>query len=147
MTATTWKARSREECSTTQALSAPLLRLINAGLQVSRSVAGRSSSKSSGAVCDVDAVSRNAGLRPMREGAGEEPYDGRGHTDYALLAHPYSYSAEDVHAASVDDLRRDTRTHSEGMGSVLHYQGDLEEVFLHFRHSGMWKGIICNLRY
>ena len=47
-----------------------------------------------------------------------------------------------VHAASVDDLRRDTRSHSEGMGSVLHYQGDLEEVFLHFDVAGS-RGVLA----
>ena len=78
----------------------------------------------------------------MGEGAGEEPYDGGGHTDHALLAHPCGHSAEDVHAASVDDLRRDTRSHSEGMGSVLHYQGDLEEVFLHFDVAGS-RGVLA----
>jgi hypothetical protein len=78
----------------------------------------------------------------MGKGAGEEPYDGRGHTYYALLAYPYSYSAENVYAASIDDLRRDTGTHSEGVGSVLHYERDLEEVFLHFDVAGS-RGVLA----
>jgi hypothetical protein len=67
----------------------------------------------------------------MGERAGEESDDGGGYTDHALLAHSYGHPAEDVYAASVDELRRDTGTDSEGLGPVLRDGSDLEEVFLH----------------
>ena len=49
----------------------------------------------------------------------QRPDDGRGHTDHALLAHPYGHPAEDVYAASVDELGRNTGTDAEGLGPVL----------------------------
>ena len=47
------------------------------------------------------------------------PADGGRHSHHALLAHPHRHSPQDVHAASIHELRRDQRAHPEGLGPVL----------------------------
>ena len=58
-------------------------------------------------------------------------HDGGRCADYALLADSDRSAAQDVYAASLDELGRDSRAYAEGVGQVLQLERDLGAVGVH----------------
>src|ERR1035437_3078439 len=67
----------------------------------------------------------------MGERTGCPPHADRRCAHHSLLADPYRSQAQDVYAASLNELRRDSRAHAESLGQVLQLERDLAAICLY----------------
>ena len=70
----------------------------------------------------------NVRLRALGKGIWRQRADGGGNSDHALLADSSGFAAEDVHAASHHEFRRDAGAHAGRLGPVLQHEGGMEAV-------------------